>query len=95
MNHVAANPVVKNIRLAFLAGKSFFVGEGGLYYGIGEGELRPGDVVALLFPDANRPFILREVGNNYEMVGCAYLPEPMRIQVVEAKAGEYEDITLV
>ncbi|KAK3312908.1 heterokaryon incompatibility protein-domain-containing protein [Apodospora peruviana] len=98
LNHISSNSMAKNIRLAFCAGRSFFTGRSGTYYGIGEGDIRPGDVVALLFPDANRPFILRRgAREHYEMVGCAYIPESARVQAVEEAnaAGLFSSITIL
>lgn len=86
-------PLDGGISSMFVAGRYFFRGRDG-WYGVGEGDVRAGDSVALLFPDANMPFILRKKGDCYEMVGLAYVAEGAKDAAVQSRATEFEKITL-
>jgi hypothetical protein len=90
----AAEPLSTYIMMAFsVQGRRFFAGHGG-WYGFGEGGMKEGDQLALLFPDANVPFILRKKGDYFEMVGVARVPEGMRSTAVTSRAGEFRDIII-
>ena len=60
--------------------------------GFGEGDVKEGDQLALLFPNANVPFILRKNGSCFEMVGVGRIPGRMQSAAVMSKAGEFRDI---
>ncbi|KAH8693351.1 hypothetical protein GQ44DRAFT_719686 [Phaeosphaeriaceae sp. PMI808] len=53
------------------------------YMGIGPAMIRPGDVVCVLF-GGNAPFILRQNGQFYELVGPAYFHGFMKGEAIEA-----------
>lgn len=89
----AAGPLSAYIMAAFRVRRRFVAGLGG-WYGFGEGGMKEGDQLALLFPDANVPFILREKGDCFEMVGVARVPEGMRRTAVTSRAGEFRDIII-
>jgi hypothetical protein len=68
-------------------------GDGG-WYGFGEEDIKEGDQLALLFPDANVLFILRKKGDRFEMVGVARIPDGMRSTAVMSRAGEFREIII-
>ena len=85
------DPLFSGIRENFIPGRYFFGGEE--WYGVGEGKVRRGDKLALLFPDANVPFILRLNENlgDYEMIGVANVPHVAK----DAAAASQETIKIV
>jgi hypothetical protein len=63
-----------NLVLSLDVGRKFFTGYGG-WYGLAEGDVEAGDQLAVLFPGAGVPFVIREKGvDSYEMVGIARTP---------------------
>jgi hypothetical protein len=65
--------VIGPIVISLVPSRSFFVGHGG-WCGIAEGEVEAGDQLAVLFPGADVPFVIREKADCYEMVGTARTP---------------------
>ncbi|KAK0702799.1 heterokaryon incompatibility protein-domain-containing protein [Lasiosphaeris hirsuta] len=76
-------------------GRRFFAGHGG-WYGVAEGDVKAGDQLAILFPGANVPFILRETnGDCYEMIGVARLPPGrLAMEIKSGRVGEFREITI-
>lgn len=74
--------IIQRIEDTLTPGRCFFSGEQGSY-GISEPGAQAGDVVALLFPEHFIPFILRKIGDDFEMVGTAYIPEPFKEAVIK------------
>jgi hypothetical protein len=89
----AAGPLSTYIIAAFRVRRRFFTGDGG-WYGFGEEDIKEGDQLALLFPDANVLFILRKKGDRFEMVGVARIPDGMRSTAVMSRAGEFREIII-
>lgn len=87
------NPLKGGIQETFVEGRYFFGGKE--WYGVGEGDVKAGDQLALLFPDANVPFILREKDGSYEMIGMAYVPEEAKNTEAASRSAEFKKLILV
>jgi hypothetical protein len=88
------DPLKSGIQATFVEGRYFFGGEKG-WYGVGEGDVEAGDQLALLFPDANVPFILREKDGSYEMIGMAYVPEEAKNMAAASRSAGFKKLILV
>jgi hypothetical protein len=88
------DPIKSGIMAAFVQGRYFFGCEKG-WYGVGEGDVRVGDKLVLLFPDANVPFILREKNGCYEMIGLTYVPEDAKNAAAVASDADFQPFVLV
>lgn len=89
------NSVLMALQHAFRRGRCFFAGKRGGWYGLAEGRVRRGDVLALLFPRANVPFILRREGGAYKMVGVARVPKKMQAEAVEEGVGDFQELRII
>ncbi len=72
------------------AKKSFFVTKSG-YMGLGPGLIQNGDKVYVLF-GCQHPLLLRKDGNNYLLVGDAYIYGMMRGEMIaKLEAGKFTE----
>ncbi len=85
--------MTSNFTEGFCHGRTFFAGRGG-WYGIGEGDIKPGDQLALLFPDVNVPFILRKIRGKFKMIGVANVPEELLAGLVGRGEDQYSELTI-
>jgi hypothetical protein len=88
------DPLSSRIFGVFQVPRTFFDGSG-VWYGFAEGGVQVGDRLALLFPDAYVPFILRPNGTGFEMVGLARLPERLRQIAIASGAGHLKEFTII
>lgn len=87
-------PLSDYIRMVLCNSRCFFVCSNG-QYGIGNPGFEKGDKLVLLFPDMYIPFVLRENGDHYEMVGLAYIPPPMKQKAIETRVDEVREFIIV
>ncbi|KAK4161629.1 hypothetical protein QBC43DRAFT_357509 [Cladorrhinum sp. PSN259] len=78
-----------------------FVAGRGIWYGFTDGEVRKRDKLALLFPWADVPFVLREkimekgeATGSFEMVGLARLPERMKAAALRGEEEYWTEIII-
>jgi Heterokaryon incompatibility protein (HET) len=87
-------PLSDSIRMVLCNSRCFFVCTNG-QYGIGNPGFKKGDKLVLLFPDVYMPFVLRENGDHYEMVGLAYIPPPMKQKAIETGVDDLREFIIV
>jgi hypothetical protein len=88
------DPILSGIMTSFVQGRYFFGCPKG-WYGVGEGEVRVGDKLVLLFPDANMPFIFREKDGCYEMIGLTCVPEDAKNAAAASSDADFQSFVLV
>jgi hypothetical protein len=64
-------------------------------YGMAKGDSQPGDVLALLYPPAYLPFIIREQGDKYRLVGPAHIHKDRREVMVATVENRLEDLEFI
>ena len=87
-------PLSDSIRMVLCNERCFFLSNNG-QYGIGNPGVQKGDHLVLLFPDFYLPFILREVGDHFEMVGIAYIPPPLKEKALETASDQLREFIIV
>jgi hypothetical protein len=73
--------IISKISLTLSPCRIFYLKKG--CYGLSRAGTQEGDVIALLFPDHFVPFVLRKLGAQYDLVGTAYLPRPIKDSLIE------------
>ena len=86
------------MQVIFSNGRKFFTGESTGIYGIGMPTIQEGDKIALLFPPIFMAFILRPLGDRYQIVCPAIVPPSLRTRYIEeyfSSGFAPESITIV
>jgi hypothetical protein len=90
--HGSRYPVNDALRTLFSNHKRFFTTKYSGFYGIGLPKIEVGDKLVLLFPPVYMAFILRPLGDEYQMVGPAIVPLILRTKFLWDKATLQRDL---
>jgi hypothetical protein len=62
------------------------------YYGLAQGYLQPGDLLALLYPEVYVPFVIRKKDSKFEIVEVVFVPESLWQDAASSAGPELVDM---